>query len=300
MPYRTFAPHTQRPADLTNVVLLGSREEITSAFEAAGWQQAHANTLRSRIKWIRAVAEDTGDQAGPMSPLLLNGVEADMSWEKGLNDVSKRHHVRVWRQPGTWKGKQIWLAAGTRDVNFAYLRPGSTLTHRIDENIDNERDKIAYDLAYTSCANIVDWVDRPAVASQTYNATGDPMRTDTRTVVVKMSACSAPRLSTDSSELIAVASRGGIWQRFLRREIMSMRSDLIRDNMYWRFYEGGRTAFDYIRLHRAHSRDSEKVEALSAKNPAASGSDNAPPNAIHHREMSLSSVVNIATAVPEQ
>jgi hypothetical protein len=300
MPYRTHAPNTQKPSDLTNLLLLGSREEITNAFDAAGWKLAHADTLRSRIKWIRAVAEDTGDQAGPMSRLLLNGADADMSWEKGLNDVSKRHHVRLWEQPGTWQGKQIWLAAGTRDVDFAYLRPGRTLTHRIDENIDDERDKIAYDLAYTSCASILDWVDRPAVEARTYNATGDLMRTDTQMVVMKVSTCNAPRLSTESSEVTIIASRGGRWQRFLRREILSMRNDLLRDNMYWRFYEGGRTTFDYIRLRRQHSRDLQKAESLSAGASSSAPGENAPRDKANLPPTSLKAEVKMTAGVAEQ
>ena len=56
--------------------------------------------------WIRAVAELRGDVAAPMSPLLLNGAAPDMSWQKGLNDVSKRHHIRMWREAGTWRGQR--------------------------------------------------------------------------------------------------------------------------------------------------------------------------------------------------
>jgi hypothetical protein len=58
-----------------------------------------------------------------MSPLLLNGAEADMSWEKGLNDVAKRHHARLWKA-GTWRDQEWWIGAATRDIDFAYLRPG--------------------------------------------------------------------------------------------------------------------------------------------------------------------------------
>jgi hypothetical protein len=64
-----------------------------------------------------------------------------MSSEKGLNDVSKRHHVRIWKV-GAWRKQELWIGAATRDIALAYPRPGQTLTPRIDENIDQERDRV--------------------------------------------------------------------------------------------------------------------------------------------------------------
>jgi LssY C-terminus len=89
LPYRTQAPGDGRLSDLTNVLFIGSRDQVATAFDAAGWTQANPASVRGRITWIRAVAERRGDESAPMSPLLLNGAESDMAWEKGLNDVSK-------------------------------------------------------------------------------------------------------------------------------------------------------------------------------------------------------------------
>ena len=101
MPSRTLAPSRQRPSDLTNVALIGSRAQIVAAFAAAGWSVPHPMSFRHRIQWFRAFGERHGFNSAPMSTLLLNGAEADLSWEKGLNDVSKRHHIRLWKQPGS-------------------------------------------------------------------------------------------------------------------------------------------------------------------------------------------------------
>jgi hypothetical protein len=268
IPTRTYSPASHRPSDLTNVLLLGSRDDIETAFRAAGWSEAQPASLRRRIRWIRAAAESRGDGEGPMSRLLLNGADADMSWQKGLNDVAKRHHVRVWRQPETWYGQEVWAAAGTRDINFAYLRPGHPLTHEIDQNVDDERDKVAYDLEYTKCARILGWMDRSDVPFRSSNGTGDPMVTDTRMAVVKLSPCELPRLANYAMSAASIAPRGGKWQRFLRREILGMRSDLIRDNLYWRIFEGSRLAVDYVRLRRLRTRNHEPSwEAKSLSKP---------------------------------
>jgi len=251
LPSRTQAPITGRESDLTNVLFLGSHDQIAAAFAAAGWTPASPASLRHRIAWIRAVSERRGDGSGPMSPLLLNGATPDMSWQKGLNDVSKRHHVRMWREPGTWRGQEMWIAAATRDIDFAYLRPGNTFTHRIEQDVDRERDKVAYDLAFTSCGNLLDWTNRADFPRSARNATDDPMITDGRIVAIGLNDCSEPRLSTESADATPVAEHGGGLQRFTRREILSARNDLLRTNRYWRAYEGSRWIVESI-LRRKH------------------------------------------------
>jgi len=246
LPDQTFDPNSGRTSDLTNVLLIGSEDQISTAFEAAGWTRANPASLRHRIRWIRAVAERHGDGAGPMSSLLLRDEEPDMSWEKGLNDVSKRHHVRIWRA-GAWRGREIWIGAATRDIDFAYLRPGQALTHKIDEKIDQERDKVAYDLAFTSCSNLLDWTERPGLPRIARNGTGDSMITDTRVAVIGLEDCASPRLSTETVDAAPIPAHGSGLQRFVRRELLSARNDLIRTNPYWRSFEGARFLVSFVR-----------------------------------------------------
>jgi hypothetical protein len=250
MPYRTQAPKSGRASDVTNVMFIGSHDQISVAFAAAGWTQAGPSSFRRRIHWIRAVGELRGDAAAPMSRLLLNGAEADMSWEKGLNDVSKRHHIRVWREDTTWGGQQVWVGAATRDIDFEYMRRGSKLSHKIQEDVDQERDKVAYDLAFTSCGKLLDWTDRADFPRFASNATGDPIVTDGRMVVVKLNDCEAPRLSTESVDSAPLAEHGDKWQRFARREVLSARNGLLRSNPYWRGYEASRWIAEWIRRRK--------------------------------------------------
>lgn len=249
MPNRTQAPVSGRNSDLTNVLFVGSHDQITTAFAAAGWTQPDTASLRGRINWLRAVAELRGDGVAPMSPLLLDGAEPDMAWQKGLNDVSKRHHIRMWKESATFRGREVWIGAATRDIDFAYWRPGGKLTHKIEENVDQERDKIGYDLAFTSCGNILDWTLRD-VPRSTRNATGDPIATDGRMLVIGLNDCSEPRLSTATLDLTPLPAHGDRLQRFARREILSARNELIRTNPYWRTYEASRWMIESIRRRK--------------------------------------------------
>jgi hypothetical protein len=250
IPYRTQAPTSGRSSDLTNVMFIGSHEQIAAAFAAAGWTQADPASFRHRISWIRAAGELRGDVAAPMSLLLLNGAEPDMSWEKGLNDVSKRHHIRMWREDTTWRDQEMWVGAATRDIDFAYMRRGGRLSHKIEQDVDQERDKVAYDLAFTSCANLLDWTDRADIPRLARNATGDPIITDGRMVVVELNDCDAPRLSTATADSAPLPEHGDKWQRFARREVLSARNGLLRTNPYWRAYEGSRLLVEWIRRRR--------------------------------------------------
>jgi LssY C-terminus len=273
LPRRTHTSLTNRPSDLINLLFVGSREELTTSFEAAGWAPPDESSLRSNIRRIRAVAEGRGDPAAPMSLLLVDDTRPDMSWQKGFNDVSKRHHIRIWKQSATWNGREVWIGAATRDIDFAFMRPGWAVTHKIEEDIDRERDKVVNDLAFTSCVNIADEFQRPDFPGFARNATGDSMLTDTRVALVGFGPCASPPAATNVDEIAAVSTatpsaaallpaapaalprHGSKLQRFVRREILCFRSDLLRENAYWRTYEGIRYLASAIKARNERSAD---------------------------------------------
>lgn len=263
LPTRTTSALTSAPSDLINIGLIGSKEQLTAAFAAAGWEEAHPVSFRSKVRGFKAVAEGMGYRAAPMSAQLLNDCEAHISMEKGLNDMAKRHHIRVWKQPVRWNGREVWAAAATRDLDFAYLRPGGRFTHTIEENIDREREKIVYDLAFTSCVQSVDWVNRPGFPKAARNATGDPVSTDGKLALVGLNDCTRPRMMAEMSELNPVPRHGPGVQRFARREILSMRNDLFRANPYFRTYEGIRALIYVFRKNwpQLDARNSPRARA---------------------------------------
>jgi len=247
LPERTSSTHDTRPSDLINLVLIGSYDQIASAFDAAGWKQPRPYSFHANWKSAMAIAFNHSYDDAPMSHLLINDMAADMSWEKGFNDIYKRHHVRLWRMGETEEGQDVWIAAATRDIDVAYLRPGAFVTHKVAGLVDQERDKIVNDLAFTSCTEAEDYWERPGVPRVTRNATGDRMETDARLAVVTFNDCQAPGALPSGD---ALPIHGSKMQRVVRREIMSFRSDLIRNNPYWRAFEGARTLATVVRQHR--------------------------------------------------
>jgi hypothetical protein len=201
-----------------------------------------------------------------MSSLLLNDAPADMSWQKGFDDVSKRHHIRLWEQPKTWNGEQVWAGAATRDVDYGYFHGGKVMTHKVAHYVDQERDKVAADVAFAACADAVDLVDRPEVSRHLTNATGDRMETDGRLIVVRLNDCDSPRNVANGLDQDSLPEHGSAWQRALRRQIICLRSDLIRANVYWRSYEGARMLITAIRKrHQVEDPDAAPQETLASR-----------------------------------
>src|ERR1051326_7076178 len=68
-PVRTVALKPPSPSDTTNLMFIGSREQLEEAFSAAGWSTAHALDQESKLETFRAIVEGRGYKEGPVSTL---------------------------------------------------------------------------------------------------------------------------------------------------------------------------------------------------------------------------------------
>jgi len=183
LPLRTDTPKGT-PSDLTNVLLVGSRDGMEDAFHAAGWSEANDLSLKSGLKTFAAVAESRGYRNAPVSLLLLDGRKPDIVFQKQTNTFSKRHHIRLWHAPEKFDGTDVWIAAATHDIGVAVQKGGREWYHRIEPQVDRERSKVTNDLAFAGVIDRMVLVDRPAAPRDSKNATGDRIITDGRMAVV--------------------------------------------------------------------------------------------------------------------
>ncbi|MGI9071014.1 MAG: LssY C-terminal domain-containing protein [Bryobacteraceae bacterium] len=205
------------PSDLINILFLGSRESLNRAFQAAGWSGAHRSSLRSIYRLYHCMVQRMGYSMAPMGKLRLNGVTADVEYQKGLNTFSKRHHVRLWKQGQ----EDAWLSAATEDVGYKLRR--MHLTHATDPLIDNERAKVLNDLAFTGC------LDAATLMTRDSSGGGDQqelsIKTDRRVAVLRMNECQNPRTTAIES------TKNGLRGRRRSVQILiALRNDLIRIN----------------------------------------------------------------------
>ena len=173
-----------KPSDLTNIVYIGTEEQLRAAFEAAGWSTAAKLNGASKFETAKAMVEQRGYKEAPVSVLLLDGRAPDMVFQKGNNTFAARHHLRIWRTPNNFDGKPVWVCTATHDVGINFSEQEHTFIHRIDSNIDNERAKVVNDLIFAKKAAGLALVPRSGIPADAHNATGDALQTDGQMAVI--------------------------------------------------------------------------------------------------------------------
>ena len=187
-PFRTSAAsRTTGPpkeSDITNIMFVGSRQDLEKAFQTAGWSTAEQLNAKSKLETFRAMSEQRGYKEAPVSILFLNGRPPDLVFQKQNDTFSSRHHLRIWQRPEQFHGRDVWVCSSTHDTGIDFSEENRTFIHKIDGQIDRERAKVVNDLLFTGLVTGLSLVDRPAVPTSFFNATGDKIETDGRMVVV--------------------------------------------------------------------------------------------------------------------
>jgi hypothetical protein len=184
-PLRTSTPG-KIPSDLTNLMFLGTEQELIAAFGEAGWIAADSVNARTALKAVQATIRQTGYSDAPVSTLLLEGRPPDLVFQKSLNTFAKRHHIRIWKMAQRYQGREVWVGAATHDIATMNSRAATKWTHRIDPHVDRERDWVMTDLLFVGTANAYVDVDRPSAPKKIKNATGDNILTDGKLSVLEL------------------------------------------------------------------------------------------------------------------
>jgi hypothetical protein len=176
----------KHPSDLINVLLIGSQAAVERAFRAAGWYGTEPHNVMALYQLYHCVVERVGYSRAPMTNLLLGNHPPDASFQKSLNTLAKRHHIRLWHE----EESGMWLGAATEDVKYKIR--ALHLTHGTDHYIDNERAKVANDLIFTDCVNAGALVPRASFNPVQRGA--NAILTDGDVAVLQLNACEEPRI----------------------------------------------------------------------------------------------------------
>jgi hypothetical protein len=175
-----------KPSDVTNLMFIGSQQQLEAAFQEAGWFETDSLSMGSALKTVGATIRSSGYSQAPVSLLTVNGKPPDLVFQKALDTFAKRHHIRIWKEPGTWQGREVWIGAATHDIDISKARANTKWGHRIDPHVDREREWIETDLLFAGTATAYARVDRPHVPKTTANATGDVITTDGQLSIVEL------------------------------------------------------------------------------------------------------------------
>jgi LssY C-terminus len=154
------------PGDPVNLVLIGTLQELQTAFVIAGWSKADRLGLASSWHMVRAFVFKSPYATAPFSTLYLFGRGQDIGFQKAIDDSPrKRHQIRFWALSlaqaedtlGTarfWRNTHrppddacvLWVGAGTRDTGFSLTQLTFQITHATDSDTNAERDYIVAEL----------------------------------------------------------------------------------------------------------------------------------------------------------
>lgn len=169
--------------DPVNLALTGSAEQIHEVMRAAGWIEADPVNLATSWRIVLASLTRRSYARAPVSPLLLfSRVQAFAYQQEVAGNPAQRHHVRFWPCPPGWLlpgGHRVdWLAAGSYDravgLSFFTLQ----VTHRIDRDIDIERDYIVDSIRYARPDVPVRVIEDFSTGYHSRNGGGDAVVTD--------------------------------------------------------------------------------------------------------------------------
>lgn len=234
-PEDVYLPDKKLAGDIIHLVFIGSRAQVESAFLAAGWTVPDPLTRRSFTRMYASYLDLKADSTAPIAPLTYRGKTSTLSFQKTLNTVAKRHHIRIW--PASFNGSQVWLAAATHDTAIALDAKRLSLTHHIDPVIDRERSTVVNDLVSAGCVAQIGSVER-ARAVRPPNG-GKPSTTDGDAAVLFLQNCSAaPQENSNLQE--PHRNRATL---LLRHCFLEDRQYLTRDNAYYWVYRGAVALF---------------------------------------------------------
>ena len=213
--------------DPVNVALLASEDQVHAAMRRAGWTLADDVDLASSRRIIVATLRRRSYDEAPVSPLFIFGRQQDFAYQQEVDgNPGKRHHIRFWRCPPGWVlpgGARVdWLAAGTYDRSVGLSLFTLQITHKIEDNTDDERDHVVATLKQAVPEAKITVIRDFSSGYHARNGGGDTISTDGDLPVVDLTALTAaaaerrPRTRTDRRNRAPAPTQFGGVLVFLR------------------------------------------------------------------------------------
>lgn len=191
-------------SDPLNVGIIGSRTQLISAMESAGWSVAEPSTVRSILATALALALNRPYHGMPMSNLYLFGRKQDIGFELQRTDQGRgyRHHVRFWattlddiqplsgavtgRHRKSLDDKLLWAGAASLDIGITFMRHTLQFAHSVDPDTNRERDLIVKQLAGKKKAKLVDTIRLQAAYTLVNRAWFATLKTDGKMAILRL------------------------------------------------------------------------------------------------------------------
>jgi LssY C-terminus len=176
------------PGDMVNFLIIGSETAMQKVFTTAGWVKVDPDVQESILHGVLESLQKESYLTMPMSQLYLFGRPQDYGWAHAepIKVVASRNHLRVWKAAFQVDGQTLWVGAATHDVGFERDNRNNGVTHKIDPDIDLERDYVEKTLTSTGLIAEVAHFSPANALKEAKTATGGSFHSDGRVLVLKL------------------------------------------------------------------------------------------------------------------
>ena len=174
-----------REGDMLNLIFLAREDDLQAAFARAGWLKVEKST--PQIIWHLLWQRERYTKL-PMDKLYVFGRPQDYSYSLPDPDsiVARRHHLRIWKTDRDMDGIPLWVGAATHDVAIEFVKHKFRLFHKIDPNVDEEREFIAGNLAETGQLTREQYLRCAEPVFNAQTATGQEYYSDSRMLFLEL------------------------------------------------------------------------------------------------------------------
>jgi hypothetical protein len=185
---RRIADKAGNPGDMVNFLILGSETAMQNVFTAAGWVKVDSDVQNTILHGLISSLEKQSYLTMPMSQLYLFGRSQDYGWAHAepIDVVRSRNHLRIWQAPVTVNGETLWVGAATHDIGFERDERNNGLTHKIDPDIDLERDYVEKTLCSTGLVTQVFHFLPRNPMQEARTATGGSFHSNGQVLILKL------------------------------------------------------------------------------------------------------------------
>ena len=178
------------PGDMVNFLILGSEGTMQRIFTTAGWVKVDADVRNTVLHGILGSLSKEAYLTMPMSQLYLFGRSQDYGWAHAepISVVRSRHHLRLWKAPFEVNGETLWVGAATHDIGFERDQRNDGVTHKIDPDIDLERDYVEKTLTSTGLVAEISHFLPENPLKEAKTATGGTFHSNGQVLVLKLAA----------------------------------------------------------------------------------------------------------------
>jgi LssY C-terminus len=188
--------------DMVNFLIIGNEDSMKKVFTSAGWVKVDSDVTTTILAGALASLEKESYLTMPMSQLYLFDRPQDYGWAHAepIKVVASRNHLRIWKAPFTVNGQTLWIGAATHDIGFERDQRNNGLTHKIDPDIDLERDYVEKTLSSTGFVAEVSHFLPKDPMQEAKTATGGSFHSNGQVLILKLAASAGGSTSSASTK----------------------------------------------------------------------------------------------------